>query len=725
MEKSNFALISALYSSEGAGLYNDVYMPIIKYTIVNLYYEAKDETRYYDVEEAQSFILSKFGIKIPTTVLRRVLVTFEKRENEMTVTTYESGSKFQIKGAWDTSVNIYIDELTQKFDSNLERLELQYQEYIKKEQVEDDKKFINFISDNTEDILGYFENNDAQKVDQRYSIMAYFLDYLNKNNRELFQAANQLFWGSIVAGFLKRNNPDIDVPKNSEKIEYYLDTALVMALLDLSTIEHKTYAEELFDIIKASGGIARIHPLTLKEITNILLSVESVGYPRVNSEIASAFERRGLSAALLAGIRVKLPQTIEALGISIMPAIDVNELTKIISSYRDKKVVRDLGVLRGMEGTTFEDNFRDVHDVYMDDFIKTQRKQISTRPFYFVTLNSDLISYCRQRSDGKPAMIHPGKIIVEMWMHSAKTSNLQNQVLTEALARCMVMNNKDIRVKLGIVSKYYNATSKNFDPETYKAIILGLFKKARKVVFYVDEVEDNLRNNKDDNENAKLIMKAGEEALLYQKRNASQLNDIQDKVDKLVVESQSQQERIESLTNANEKMQEQLDVATKDSDSLKNRLNITVQENEKQSLLIKLYQEKDRINHEIKEIESEMSSLNENMEKSVSYLSYYIRLFVMFLVVVTIVFVGFSLYYGWMQDWVGIAIGLISIIVALTQAKVFTPKVLRDNIREEQIAYWKKHHSEYLTIEEKREKLYTEMENLSEKIKNETGNTIN
>lgn len=716
MEKSNFALISALYSSEGAGLYNDVYMPIIKYTIVSLYYATQDESRYFDVEEAQDFILSKFGIKIPSTVLKRVLVTFEKREKDMTVKTYDAGSKFQIKGAWDTSINIYIDELTLQFDQNLEKLEKQYQDYIKKEQVEDDKKFIDFISDNAEDILGYFENKDAQKVDERYSIMAYFLDYLNKNDRELFQAANQLFWGSIVAGFLKRNNPDIDAPKNSEKIEYYLDTALVMALLDLSTIEHKTYAEELFEIIKASGGIVRIHPITLREITNILQSVESVGYPRINTEIASAFERRNLSASLLAGIRVKLPQTIEKQGVSIMPKVDDNELSKIISSYRNKKVVRELGTLRGMDGTSFEDNFRDVHDIFMDDFIKSQRKQISTRPFFFVTLNSDLISFCRGRSEGKPAMIHPGKIIVEMWMHSAKTSTLQNQVLTEALARCMVLNNKDIRVKLGIVSKYYNTTSNNFDPETYKAIILGLFKKARKVVFYVDEVEENLKNRKDEGENVKLIMKAGEEALIYQKQNASRLNDIQDKVEKLISESQFQQERIDELTSEKVVIQKQLDMAEQEHATLRGELDNTNKEKDKQAELIRLYKEKDSILQKLKEVDATLAEMDRQMRKSVSYVSFYMRIFLTLFVLGILVFAVLNFFFGWTKDLVSIVLGLASLIVALTQMKVFTPKVLKDQIRKEQEDFWKAHHPEYEKVLEEKEDLTIKYNKIEESI---------
>ena len=42
MTKTNYALITALYDTKGADLYNDVYFPIIKYEIVNQYYTVSD-----------------------------------------------------------------------------------------------------------------------------------------------------------------------------------------------------------------------------------------------------------------------------------------------------------------------------------------------------------------------------------------------------------------------------------------------------------------------------------------------------------------------------------------------------------------------------------------------------------------------------------------------------------------------------------------------------------
>ena len=71
MNKTNYALITALYDTKGADLYNDVYFPIIKYEIVNQYYTQTDIEKYYDLEELQSLINADFGIVIPCIILKQ------------------------------------------------------------------------------------------------------------------------------------------------------------------------------------------------------------------------------------------------------------------------------------------------------------------------------------------------------------------------------------------------------------------------------------------------------------------------------------------------------------------------------------------------------------------------------------------------------------------------------------------------------------------------------
>lgn len=70
MNKSNYALLTALYDSQSSDFYKDIYFPIIKYGIFLLYQKQVDLTKYYDPTNLQDIIFNTFGIKIPliTTV---------------------------------------------------------------------------------------------------------------------------------------------------------------------------------------------------------------------------------------------------------------------------------------------------------------------------------------------------------------------------------------------------------------------------------------------------------------------------------------------------------------------------------------------------------------------------------------------------------------------------------------------------------------------------------
>ncbi len=46
MEKSNYALISALYSNSNYVLYSDIYFPIIKYALVGLFAKREESHPY-------------------------------------------------------------------------------------------------------------------------------------------------------------------------------------------------------------------------------------------------------------------------------------------------------------------------------------------------------------------------------------------------------------------------------------------------------------------------------------------------------------------------------------------------------------------------------------------------------------------------------------------------------------------------------------------------------
>lgn len=194
MTKTNYALITALYDTKGADLYNDVYFPIIKYEIVNQYYTQVDIEKYYDIETLQDIIDSDFGIKIPLIVLKQSIRAIGKNKNGISLSIYENGKQFKIQKAWDISINLSIDSKSQEIAAKFEELEQQYKLFLETEGLFCENTFIDFYSDNTEEILSYLEGNNSDAIiDEKYVNLAHFLLWIKENKIELYNIANDIF----------------------------------------------------------------------------------------------------------------------------------------------------------------------------------------------------------------------------------------------------------------------------------------------------------------------------------------------------------------------------------------------------------------------------------------------------------------------------------------------------------------------------------------------------
>ena len=239
------------------------------------------------------------------------------------------------------------------FSENITIIEEKYKEFIEQEgSIDDGISFIQFISDNTDDIIGYFEEQDTSKVDEKYATMVFFLQYLSDREKNLYQVANQLFWGSIIAGFLKSDKPHVEENDDGIKTEYFLDTSIVMGILKLSTPQRETFSQEVCDIINAAGGILRVNPMTVDEISYILQSVEQNG-PNPLTDIASACERRKLEANELANIRLNLITEIEKKGINVFPIMNPIEKQRKIQSFKGKNITKLLAKSRNMRPASY------------------------------------------------------------------------------------------------------------------------------------------------------------------------------------------------------------------------------------------------------------------------------------------------------------------------------------------------------------------------------------
>lgn len=136
--------------------------------------------------------------------------------------------------------------------------------------------------------------------------------------------------------FLTSERPQVNDSCEGIKAEFYLDTSIVMGLLELSNPLRETYSKEVCDIIKSSGGILRVNPITLEEIKYILASVEAHG-PNPSTDIASACDRRKLKTNDLASIRLHIESLVENLGVNVFPKMSDEDKHKIKTRIRERK----------------------------------------------------------------------------------------------------------------------------------------------------------------------------------------------------------------------------------------------------------------------------------------------------------------------------------------------------------------------------------------------------
>ena len=633
MEKTNYALISALYSNRNHGLYSDIYFPIIKYALVCLFSMRDESHPYCSADEIHNFIIDKFGISIPHIVISKSILKIDaQRWGNIKLNVYENGDTFQIQSASFDSDDDNLNERERIFSDNIVTIEAKYKEFLEREGSTDDGiSFIQFISDNTDDILGYFEEQDISKVNEKYATMIFFLQYLSDHEKELYQVANQLFWGSVIAGFLKSDKPHVEESEDGIKTEYFLDTSIVMGVLKLSSPQRETYSQEVCDIINAAGGILRVNPMTVDEISYILQSVEQNG-PNPLTDIASACERYKLEANELAQIRLTLSTEIEKKGINVFPPMNPLEKQQAIQSYRGKKITALLGEYRTKRPASYSsDNYREIHDVFMDDYIKERRrKKGNNNHVFFLTANRDLINFCKTMHPSADYMKSTGKVILELWMHNTKPVDISGCMLTETMARCLDLHSTRVRNKIAEVSRLYNKTKSNFNADVYKDFIKKLYCRAKHVIQAVEVDPDELVEG----EFGKLIMDAvAADNLAYNKETAKVRNEnvlLNESIASKDEEIKNKTEEVELLTSENEKKQEEIENITNDRDRLyselenkeKERKQIE-EEKQKESIakqkaekINSLYKRRDELKNLIERTKADIITYEKSREKS-------------------------------------------------------------------------------------------------------------
>lgn len=693
---SNLALITTLYNTPGADLYKDIYFPLIRYAIMCIYNDYSDKEKHFDVTALQEKINEKSGILIPLHVLKTSICALAQKGASTGIRIYERGNYFKITPEISLNldgVELDVEEVSRKY----RRLEIFFEEYLESEGLTSTRDIKDFLQNSTAEVLQYVDNKEALSViDQEYVNVVRFIDWIRVTKPDYYAVIESLLWGAIVAGFLQRSNADLGI-KTVEKVDYYLDSSLVLSLLGLNSYENVEYAKELVRIITGAGSIAKVHAITIREIKRILEQVELSQGPRKGSSIEQAWAQRDMTLSDVLHIRNQIENLLRSENISFSPLPEA-ELDQIELKYKSNYDVKMLALQRGSKN---EDLIREIHDIYMRDTVRRLNQEgtvIEKQKAYFVSLNSELIQFSNV-GQSILSVIHAAKVVMNLWLHNTSNANIKQLALAEVMSRCYAQNQTDVRIKLRVFYKYYRDCSLTQDD--VEGMYSSLIHRSANTIAAVDELIENEENGPDNKADiSKEIISGLKVAVAKEKSERDAMNEA----------TQSRIQTLTARTNA-------LENAIKEGEYNSARKDLVIKQYEESlaaniSSIKRLEKELEtektlrKIDAELNDLYARRKELNQKRDESVSYFKF--RFVLIAEIVACVVFVGCTVFAIISLDKTKVfnkftitsAVSFIVLVTRISNMYLLSPRVTKMRIRNDQFKYWEDNNPDYAHLNE-------------------------
>lgn len=697
---NNIALITALFNEKGANFYKDIYFPIIRYSLIGLFHEHGGNETYFKVKDLQEYIGNKFFIEIPVVVLRNSVVALRGNTNTDIVIKDTFGKHddgIYIQKIVDFQENDAINREAEKIEDNFSLLESLFKQYLAAEHLDSNTNLYDFISECEEECYAMIAGEDASQsegIDANYTNTARFIDWLKSNRTDLYQYFTDMVWGSVISAFLRRSQYESSIKPN-DKVSYYLDSALVLALFGLDTEYNVAYANDVIHNVKASGGVLKVHSMTLREVNRILTSVINDQGPRFGSAIAFGFEENNLSLSDIVGLKNDLERRLsQDFGIVLEP------YNQQILDEEERKLENNKNVLYLKEkwGGYSQDTFREKHDVFMCETV-TKMNSGASHPekmsAFFVTLNRDLI-VLYHKPEGLSSVITPGTVILKLWIHGSQITDVKGEVLTEMVSRCLALSQTDARKKIRLFFKYRKGS--DIPEQDVKDMYSSLIHRSNDVILKFEELEKIDSSESEDKDEAAAALLTGLVEVAHE-------------------ESQQRHKLYDDIL-ASQKMREdmaKMETSLKAVTDAKNEKDKVISELQKvnadnQLLIRQLQAEKERaekekeLNVTLKELKDKKEQLDvERGKASKQVLSFWVVLIIDILLVFLFCYLIFVLINkiknGVAITWeVASLLATLSILI-ITRDYWLTGRIKHSKCKKEKVDYWMGNHPEYGELE--------------------------
>lgn len=494
---TSYSFLAALSENE-TDIYKTVYLPLFKRAISS--YAAKKSSKVSNSIQGtdidiQSIILEEYGIEVPILIVRKLIKAVgtslsKKERNIFKFDIFEDGKAFQF-----TNYNYFsTEEIYDRERRNAQALQQAFEDYLKSENLllKNIPSFSQFIDKNKCNLSSFFSGKNCLIHDVEGSFMAHvnFLQHIEGGYHYLYQTAERIYLGSVIASFLE-TGVDLE-SKMDNNIIYYLDTQIVLEALDLQKAEDTLPTQELLKLIRATGGKIRLLDITINEIHKIIeLAINNYSKSHPTTTVNEACVRIGKNKTWLISINGKLESFIKA---ELQVDIDGILETKM-SLYSKSEDVNLLKQTRIHKSTA-------IHDVAAYLHVRDRRegniRLFQKAKYWFVTANKKLADFniSRKTNGFVNETIMPEELTSLLFLKNPQKlakkvsqiglNELIAQTLSEEYASKELINEIDIAIK----------ESADLSAEDYNILFSSIaLQSTNKIQKLLEEISDKRKFN--------------------------------------------------------------------------------------------------------------------------------------------------------------------------------------------------------------------------------------
>lgn len=281
--------------NEGIRDLADVYVPFVETALCSWDRKGDSFGRLRDLKRE---IDTHYGLDIPYPLVRQLLDEVSRRrlmdDGSPAVAVYGDGS-FRVKRF---GLSDFEDDLS-KQESDLAFLEHLYTNHCEKQAPgakADVNRLYELLDLHRAELCSLMADGGATLALDSYGTEIEFIGTCRKRHRAS-AILRKLYVGSVIASYLQL----APHPAKVGSVEYLLDTSLILALLDLGSVQSRHTAVFLRDMIQALGQTLAVMDITADETTSLLRRVaesleHSIFTAHLDPEsIEAACDRRHLS----------------------------------------------------------------------------------------------------------------------------------------------------------------------------------------------------------------------------------------------------------------------------------------------------------------------------------------------------------------------------------------------------------------------------------------------